>query len=532
MLWLALLWASLLALLPGVARALPLDLHGSWYEAPAGFRYDGEGPLVDGLRKTEKLARTGGRYFYVAEFSVPSAGRYVVDFKNTSTIGSFHHFLFDARGQRVAHVGGGIQSSEENPFFMRHGREVELAAGRYRLISELQSPFLLGQPEPFVDTLRDYREAIKPSNALVLLCLGVFIGLGVYYATLALARRRLADLMYALFILGNLLYNGSALLLYSDLFGMHWFYLVSAPILFSNAAYVLFVVALLEIRADRQRRLYRAALALLALFAAFACLAVVYPNLSLEFDRVGVALFVSYGLIAAISRARDGNSSARVYLVAIGAFFVLGLCAISLSSLDAHNIYIEHVGLLAVAVEVALLALVLAHQFSLLHSEKDTAVRHAKHSIRIAYTDALTGLPNRYRLDAELARLPPEGSLTFIDLDGLKHYNDKYGHQRGDELLCSFADALQRRLGAEATLYRLGGDEFAITCVGGDLKFVEETLASAVAALHQSDFEFVGASFGSVQVHEDPARENLKHMADTRMYEHKRQRRQRIRSTG
>jgi diguanylate cyclase (GGDEF)-like protein len=517
--------------LSAICHAQPLELRGAWYEAPEDWDYQGQ-PRLDTrlLTPSAELRRTDARYFYQGTFEAPHTGTYVVCFKNTSTIGSFRHYVFDAQGRRVAGVAGGIQSSVPNPFFLRHGRDMALQRGRYTLITELSSPFLIGQPEPFVDTLAHYRQAIKPGNALVLMCLGVFLGLGFYYAALALARKRTADLMYALFIFGNLLFNGTSLLLSPDLLDLHWFYMASVPILFSNAAYVTFVVALLEIRPHRQPRLYRAALALLGLFIAFIGASIVYPNLSLELARFGVGLFVTYGLVAAISRARDGNSSARVYLIAIGAFFVLGFITITISGVNAHSIYIEHVGLSAVVVEVALLGLVLAHQFSLLHSEKDSAVRRAKHSIRIAYTDALTGLPNRYRLDAELATLPSQGSLTFIDLDGLKHYNDKYGHQRGDELLCGFAEHLSERLGHHASLYRLGGDEFAITCEKGDLKFVEEMLDAAVEALRTSDFEFVGASFGSVHVHENPTRDRLKHMADLRMYENKARRRLAVRS--
>jgi diguanylate cyclase (GGDEF)-like protein len=512
-------------------QAQPLELRGAWYEPPAGWDYLGQARLDTRLlTRRAELGRSSARYVYQGTFEAPHTGTYVLCFKNTSTIGSFRHHVFDPQGKRVAGMAGGIQSSAPNPFFLRHGRDVALQRGRYTLITELRSPFLIGQPEPFVDTLAHYRQAIKPGNALVLICLGVFLGLGFYYAALTLARKRTADLMYALFILGNLLFNGTSLLLSPDLLGMHWFYMASVPILFSNAAYVVFVVALLEIRPRRQPRLYRAALALLGLLTAFVGISIVYPNFSLELARVGVGLFVTYGLVAAISRARDGNSSARVYLIAIGVFFILGFTTISLSGVNGHSIYIEHVGLSAVVVEVSLLGLVLAHQFSLLHSEKDSAVRRAKHSIRIAYTDALTGLPNRYRLDAELATLPSQASLTFIDLDGLKHYNDKYGHQRGDELLCGFAEHLSERLGSHASLYRLGGDEFAITCPNGDLKFVEEMLDAAVVALRRDEFEFVGASFGSVHVHENPTRDRLKHMADLRMYEHKARRRPGVRS--
>ncbi len=78
-------------------------------------------------------------------------------------------------------------------------------------------------------------------------------------------RRRAADALYAVFVLGNILYNGSALLVFPDLFGMHWFYLVSVPILVSNVAYVLFVMKLLDIELASHPRLARLGLSLASL---------------------------------------------------------------------------------------------------------------------------------------------------------------------------------------------------------------------------------------------------------------------------
>jgi diguanylate cyclase len=519
-----LVWGCLLS---SVALAeAAIAQRGSWYEAPSDPSDVPAPAAFAGLPRVAEPARTGGRYWYRGEFVVAEAGTYVIDFRNATTIGAFRHLVLDGAGHRVADLAGGIERREVNPFMLRHGREVELTAGRYTLLSELSSPFLLSSPVPHVSSLATYREAIKLGNAVALVGLGILLGLCFYYAALTLARRRLADCMYALFILGNVLYNGAALLLFSDLFGIHWFYLVSLPILLlSNFAYVLFVVRLLEIRPDEHPLLYRCALALLALFGAFLVVAAVRPNWSLELDRYAVGLFSTYGLIAAIVRTRAGNPSARWYLVAVTPFVVLGGLSISLSHLDAEALTVEHLGLTAVVVEAALLALVLAHQFALLHQQRDSAEDRAQEGYRIAYRDALTGLPNRYRLESDMARLPSQGSLTFIDLDGLKHYNERYGHQRGDELLCGFAEQLAEQLGTHASVYRLSGDEFAVASTTGDLELVERRLDDAISALRQSRFQFAGASFGSVRVHEDPTRQRLKQIADGRMVEQKRQRR-------
>lgn len=522
----------LLFLLPFASTSLaaPTDISGRWYEAPGvGWVYQGQSTLDDsGLAQVVGVARTGGHFLFQADFVIGKSGRYVLDFKNTSIIGHFRHFVFDENHHLVASLEGGIQSHAENPFFLRHGRELDLPAGRYRLISELSSPFFLAQPQPYLDSLANYQHAMRPGNALALIGLGVFLGLGIYYAALALARRRAAEGMYALFILGNILFNGSALLVFPELFGMHWIYLVSVPILFSNCAYILFVRALLEIRRDSHPGLYRAGTAMLVLLGIFILLAAVRPNWSLELARYGVGLFLAYGLTAGVIRTRQGNVSARLYLVAIAAFFVLGAVAISQTRLvGVYTIYIEHVGLFAVAVEVILLALVLAYQFAQLHREKEQVLKHLEHSNRIAHTDPLTGLSNRFALDIELDRLPRNGSLTFLDLDHLKYYNDQFGHVRGDELLRGFSQLLAAFLGDRANLYRVGGDEFAITCPSGDLEWIEGVLADTVGGVRALGFEFAGASAGSAHVHESSTLAELKHIADTRMYESKRNRKRR-----
>ncbi|WP_206732413.1 diguanylate cyclase [Janthinobacterium sp. 17J80-10] len=524
------LWRNLCAglvlglLWPGLLGAAPVDLPGQWHAAEPGWTYRQPGdPALAALTPVGRLAATGGNFWRQAEVDVPAAGRYVIDLRNSSLIGVFHHRVFDAQGALVATLSGGIQSPEPNPFFLRHGRELDLVKGRYRIVTQLDSPVFLAQAEPYLDTLEHYRQNIKAGNALVLVCLGVFIGLGFYYAALSMVRQRMAERMYALFILGNLIWNGMCLLVFPDLLGVRWFYLSSFAILFSNCAYIVFVMALLEIRLDNHPRLYRAGCAMLALMAAAILAALARPNWSLELDRYGVGVFITYGLVAGIACARAGNRSARLYLVAIAAFFVLGAAAISLTRLDAYTVYIEHVGLLAVTVEVILLALVLSYQFGQLHHEKEVALTAARKHFELAHTDALTGLPNRFRLEMELHKLPDDGSLTIIDLDGLKHYNDTHGHARGDELLQRFAAHLASGLGQQALLHRMGGDEFAITCHSGNLHWLEDVLGQAVAALRKDDFVFAGASYGSAHAHEAGDRRQLLHLADSRMYQHKRQ---------
>ena len=87
----------------------------------------------------------------------------------------------------------------------------------------------------------------------------------------------------------------------------------------------------------------------------------------------------------------------------------------------------------------------------------------------LSLTDALTSLPNRRALHADIARLQEpdrEVALALIDLDGFKTVNDHYGHQLGDTLLKSCGKLLREVCGDEARFYRLGGDEFAVLVSG------------------------------------------------------------------
>ncbi|MGY1730823.1 putative bifunctional diguanylate cyclase/phosphodiesterase [Geodermatophilus sp. SYSU D01045] len=100
---------------------------------------------------------------------------------------------------------------------------------------------------------------------------------------------------------------------------------------------------------------------------------------------------------------------------------------------------------------------------------------------RLAYTDSLTGLPNRARFMAAL-----DGALTqasrgrrscvlLLDLDGFKAVNDVAGHDAGDRLLCEVADSLRAEARAGDLVARLGGDEFALVVDAGP----DEALALA-----------------------------------------------------
>jgi diguanylate cyclase (GGDEF)-like protein/PAS domain S-box-containing protein len=140
---------------------------------------------------------------------------------------------------------------------------------------------------------------------------------------------------------------------------------------------------------------------------------------------------------------------------------------------------------------------------------------------RMAYTDYLTGLPNRARLMAALEAARgragrEEFCLLMLDLDGFKSVNDVAGHDAGDDLLVQVATRLRTAVRDRDLISRLGGDEFAVLVRAGideaaalgerivaDLRAMRPTAAAGGRA-DELVFD-VSASVGVAQL--DPAEE-------------------------
>lgn len=90
--------------------------------------------------------------------------------------------------------------------------------------------------------------------------------------------------------------------------------------------------------------------------------------------------------------------------------------------------------------------------------------------VEMSTHDALTGALNRRHLVEFEERLAADPDLRFgcifVDIDHFKIYNDRWGHQQGDEVLRHMARFLMRYVRAEEAVLRVGGDEF-IVLLGG-----------------------------------------------------------------
>lgn len=167
-----------------------------------------------------------------------------------------------------------------------------------------------------------------------------------------------------------------------------------------------------------------------------------------------------------------------------------------------------------------------------LRTRQMEAEKLSEENRRIAFSDPLSGLPNRRelltrldRLEARADPLPDSLAVIFIDLDGFKEVNDEHGHQAGDALIRSICLRLGQHCPAHARLARVGGDEFAVLLESPRAQAEAERLAATILeeislpVLVERHVLQVGASIG-VAANTDAAgtpRELLRR-ADTAMY--------------
>ena len=193
----------------------------------------------------------------------------------------------------------------------------------------------------------------------------------------------------------------------------------------------------------------------------------------------------------------------------------------------------------------------LAEGFNSMTAELDSMYDRLE---ELAFTDALTRLPNRYQLNQRLEgftrgnrRGQRQFSLFLMDLDRFKLVNDTLGHHVGDQLLQQVGDRLQdalrdsdvvtridsasRAAFEDDMVARLGGDEFAVILPDAPTREEAEIVARKIIQALEDPFEIegnrlnVGVSIGIVTFPEDGEdMHTLMRKADVAMYHAKKNR--------
>ncbi len=123
---------------------------------------------------------------------------------------------------------------------------------------------------------------------------------------------------------------------------------------------------------------------------------------------------------------------------------------------------------------------------------------------RLAFHDQLTGLPGRRALDDALAELGGDFCLAMVDIDHFKRFNDRHGHDAGDQVLRMVAAELAG-VGAGGRAYRYGGEEFTIVFPGRKVAAARPELERLRRAIADRSFSLRGPDRPTVRP-ETPAR--------------------------
>ncbi len=154
---------------------------------------------------------------------------------------------------------------------------------------------------------------------------------------------------------------------------------------------------------------------------------------------------------------------------------------------------------------------------------------------RLALYDTVTDLPNRILIEDRMNRAisaqrrnpATVSALLFVDLDGFKTVNDRFGHRAGDAVLHAVAERAKLAVRDVDSVGRWGGDELVVVLENTDRQKIPEVIERLRRAV-ESPTEFagqslhVGASIGSAIVPDDgEAAADLIRIADRRMYQDK-----------
>lgn len=164
----------------------------------------------------------------------------------------------------------------------------------------------------------------------------------------------------------------------------------------------------------------------------------------------------------------------------------------------------------------------------LLRRERATHMRHLVDLEALTLADPLTGLGNRRALERELARsmlrsrrLDQPLSLLYLDVDGLKNVNDRFGHAAGDETLRSVGNVVRQfsREGTDSG-FRVGGDEFVLVVLA-DARGAEQLAQRVEDGFHARSPHHSRLARGVVEWDGAMSASELLNEADRRMYRHK-----------
>ena len=122
----------------------------------------------------------------------------------------------------------------------------------------------------------------------------------------------------------------------------------------------------------------------------------------------------------------------------------------------------------------------------------------------LAYFDELTGIRGRRGFNEALVSLDQQYAIAIVDIDHFKKFNDTYGHDVGDQVLCMVAARISK-VGGGGQAFRCGGEEFAVIFRGVSAKDAVEHLEMLRKVIEVSSFRLRGTDRRAIRSAEKTA---------------------------
>lgn len=209
-----------------------------------------------------------------------------------------------------------------------------------------------------------------------------------------------------------------------------------------------------------------------------------------------VAVGIVIGFVALFKQTRDYPENREYkwvfYGMTIFMVFVIMTMAIYLTGSETtHYVNCLLVGILLFL--VALLISVISHYNDMEIAREKEATEMRLYE-KFSNYDELTGLKNRRAFERHLESIEAsypkdrDAVLIMMDVNGLKHTNDTFGHAAGDDLIVSAARAVEAAYGDKGACYRIGGDEFVVILEDYllELSILDDKLEKAIALKNET----------------------------------------------
>lgn len=181
-----------------------------------------------------------------------------------------------------------------------------------------------------------------------------------------------------------------------------------------------------------------------------------------------IAITLGAAIGCSVIQCKDdrGAMILAISLLALAIFAITGFAFFYRSKTSGYDANIFGTGM---AIFILMLFALLIHRQMGYYEKKKEAELYKY----MAYTDFLTGIPNRSAYEDKIFELIQNYERRYVafyifDLNNLKLFNDQYGHMEGDKAIKATAECIKAAYSGKGDFFRLGGDEFAAIMINNE----------------------------------------------------------------